>query len=120
MKQLLFTAVIFGAASSAFSAPIFCTHATEGNTYTVTINSRWTKAKVKLNGELLNFGELACSPPESRSEAILYCHSTGVADAGYSARLILNRRHKLALEIEEISIIGAKSIATLSCTKAHN
>jgi hypothetical protein len=120
MKNLLATVLVLGFVPSAFGAPVYCFSNSEENKYSVSINNKWTSAKIELNGEALTFGQLACSSPESDTDALLYCHSTGVADAGFSTALVKDKSGDLKLELSAITFFGSNSIDTLTCVAAQH
>jgi hypothetical protein len=121
MKQLFIASLIVGLNTVSFAAPIHCFSKDNKTGYTVTLNNQQNQAIVKNNGEEVVFGTLSCYPDDSGNNSQLtYCHSDGVADAGYSAVLKIGTTDLYEMVLSEVSFFGSKQIAELACIAAQN
>lgn len=112
-------AVLFCAISKismASTTSLTCANEEPSEFYTLQISKDWTAAKLMLNEETLMFGDLVCSRPTVLSPVKLTCYSQNVADAGYNVVLIADEQNSFKAELSEVTIMGSKALADLSCT----
>lgn len=98
MKKINFVFIIVGIlfTQSLLAVPIVCQ--TQNNPYSLSVQSNQKAAKLYYNDNLVQFGDLTCTPtqghqaPGSKIYSFLVCFSARVADAGYFVTISQNMR----------------------------